>query len=72
MVTIDLIAFVPTLQKTWRNPSSEKAILYESNAARHSLALLALSSYNIATMLHSVAMIITNTIMTFFILRKKK
>jgi hypothetical protein len=72
MVAIDLIAFVPTLQKAWRDPSTEKAILYESNAARHSLALLALSSYNIATMLHSIAMIVTNITMSAFILRKKK
>lgn len=71
MVSIDLIAFMPTFGKTWRHPESEKAILYESNVARHSLALLALSSYNIATMLHSIAMIITNTVMTFIILRKR-
>lgn len=71
MVAIDLVAFVPTLQKTWRKPGSESAILYTSNVFRHSLALLALSSYNVATMLHSISMIVTNTTMTVFILRGK-
>lgn len=71
MVTIDLIAFVPTLRKAWKIPKTESPVLYGSNVLRHSLALLALSSYNIATMLHSIAMIITNTMMTSFILRKK-
>jgi phosphoglycerol transferase MdoB-like AlkP superfamily enzyme len=72
MVIIDLIAFIPTLRKTWRKPKTESPMLYGSNVLRHGFALLALSSYNIATMLHSISMIITNTFMTWFILRKKR
>jgi len=72
MVTIDLIAFIPTLKKAWLKPKTESPLLYGSNALRHGLALVALSSYNVATMLHSIAMIVTNTIMTSFILRKIK
>lgn len=71
MVTIDLIAFVPTLMKTWHHPKTETPLLYGSNVLRHGLALFALSSYNVATMLHSIAMIVTNTIMTLFIVRRK-
>lgn len=70
-VSIDLIAFVPTLRKTWFYPETEAPILYSMNALRHALALFSLQAYNIATMLHSIAMIITNTLMTFFILRKR-
>lgn len=71
MVAIDLIAFIPTLKKAWDKPKTETPILYGSNVLRHSLSLLALSSYNVATMLHSIAMIVTNTIMTSFILKGK-
>lgn len=71
MVVIDLIAFVPTLKKAWYAPKTETPILYGSNALRHSLALAALSSYNIATMLHSIAMIVVNTLMTSFILGRR-
>ncbi len=72
MVTIDCIAFIPTIKKGWRHAHTENVILYQSNILRHVLALLALRSYNIATMFHSVAMIITNSIMVFELLTHKK
>jgi hypothetical protein len=71
-VSIDVIAFVPTLRKTWQDPSTETPILYSSNVLRHILALFALQTYNIATTLHSIAMITTNTIMTMLIVARKK
>lgn len=73
VVTIDLIAFIPTLRKTFKNPESESALLFSTNVIRHILILLTLGSYNIATTLHSIAMIITNTLMVVFIkFRKSK
>ena len=71
-VSIDVIAFVPTLRKTWAEPATETPILYGSNVVRHALALLSLQSYNIATTLHSIAMITTNSAMTLLILFRKK
>jgi hypothetical protein len=70
VVIIDVVAFIPTLRKTWTHPHTEGALLYEMNATRHILTLFSLGSYNTATMLHSIAMICTNTIMTIFIKRK--
>ena len=70
-VSIDLVAFVPTLRKTWQSPSTESPLLFSTNVLRHILALFSLQTYNIATMLHSLAMIITNTLMVVFIFRKK-
>lgn len=72
VVSIDLIAFIPTLRKTYYNPKSEGSLLYGTNVLRHSLALGALGSYNIATMLHSIVMIVTNSIMVIFIKRRKE
>ena len=71
-VTIDLIAFGPALRKTWQHPQTETPILYGSNVLRHLLALGSLQAYNIATMLHSLAMITTNSIMTAVILLKQR
>ncbi|MEN9921360.1 MAG: hypothetical protein RLZZ517_338 [Candidatus Parcubacteria bacterium] len=71
-VSIDLVAFIPALRKTWKHPKTEAPLLYSMNVSRHALTLLSLRSYNTATMLHSIAMIITNTLMTLFILRKKR
>lgn len=67
VVMIDVIAFIPTLEKTWHHPKTEQPFLFETNATRHVLTLLALESYNVATMFHSVAMILTNTLMAIFI-----
>lgn len=72
VVLIDLVAFIPTLRKTWAHPETEKPLLFEMNVARHILTLFSLQAYNIATMFHSIAMICTNTVMTVFIRRKHK
>lgn len=72
VVSIDLIAFIPTLRKTYEFPESETPLLYSMNVLRHGLALFSLQAYNIATTLHSISMIVTNTLMTMFIFRKKK
>lgn len=72
VVSIDVIAFIPSLRKTWREPSSETPLLYSMNVARHVLTLLSLQQYNVATTLHSAAMIATNSVMTAFITRGKR
>ena len=70
-VSIDLIAFMPTIRKTWREPKTETPILYSMNVLRHILMLFSLQAYNLATTLHSIAMITTNSLMTVIILGKK-
>jgi hypothetical protein len=70
VVLIDIIAFMPTLRKTWKHPDTEQPLLYEMNVGRHILTLFSLGSYNIATTFHSIAMICTNTVMTGFIFAK--
>ncbi|MBP6060837.1 MAG: hypothetical protein KA515_02465 [Candidatus Pacebacteria bacterium] len=72
VVAIDLVAFVPTLRKTFFYPTSETPLLYGSNVLRHSLILSTLGAYNVATMLHSISMIITNSMMVFFIKTRKE
>ena len=72
VVSIDVIAFIPTLRKTWKNPGTETPLLYGTNALRHILALFSLKAYNVATMLHSIAMIVTNSIMTGIIVGGRK
>ena len=72
VVSIDLIAFIPTLRKTWHHPDTETPLLFSMNVVRHGLTLASLGAYNIATMLHSIVMIVVNTIMTMMIVFKKK
>lgn len=70
-VGIDLTAFIPTIRKTWATPRTETPLLYGMNVLRHILMLFSLEAYNLATMLHSIAMITTNTLMTVIIIRNK-
>lgn len=72
VVTIDVIAFIPTLRKAWQEPRTERPTLFALNVARHILTLFALEAHNVATVLHSIAMIVTNTLMTLFVLRRPK
>lgn len=72
VVGIDVLAFVPTIRKSWRRPASEAPLLYGTNVLRHCLALFSLEAYNIATTLHSIAMILTNTCMTVILKSKLK
>ncbi len=72
VVCIDLVAFIPTFRKTWLYPTTENPILFVMNVARHALTLLSLSSYNIATTIHSIAMIATNSGMVMIIIRRRK
>jgi hypothetical protein len=67
VVTIDLLAFIPTLRKTWAHPETENPLLYATNVCRHVLTLIALAAYNVATMLHSISMICSNTLMVILI-----
>jgi hypothetical protein len=67
VVTVDLLAFIPTLRKTWSHPETENPLLYATNVARHVLTLVALEAYNVATMLHSISMICSNTVMVILI-----
>lgn len=71
VVLVDIIAFIPTIRKTWVSPRTERPLLYEMNVSRHVLTLFSLQAYNIATVFHSVAMICTNIIMTVLIKRKR-
>lgn len=72
VVSIDVVAFIPTLRKTYRHPETETPVLFGMNVVRHILTLFSLQAYNVATMLHSVAMIITNSAMTSLIVNHMK
>lgn len=72
VVAIDILAFIPTLRRAWVLPKTEIKILYVMNVLRHSLALFALQAYNVATMLHSLAMIVANSLMTVILIVRRK
>lgn len=71
-VSMDAIAYIPTIRKTWKFPETEKTWLYNVNIIRHSLTLFSLQAYNLTTIIHSSVMVATNIIMRLVLWRKNK
>jgi hypothetical protein len=71
---IDVFAILPTIRKTLRDPGSETLFTYALNVLRHTLSVIALERYNLATYLYPATLIVLNAGMTLIILlsRKKK
>ncbi len=68
---IDALAFLPTMRKTLKDPTSETFVLYPLNVLRHGLSIYAISSYNLATVIYPAYLFIANGLMTLIILRPK-
>ncbi|MEI7709270.1 MAG: hypothetical protein WCI76_00980 [bacterium] len=69
---INILAFSPTIRKSWNNPFSETLSTYVVNASRYLLALLALEHYSIVTYLFPLsAMIVTFSFVVILVSRRK-
>lgn len=70
---IDIFAFVPTLRKTWNAPHSETLISYVIAGLKYCIALVAISTYSLATLIYPVALIVMNaSIVCIMILGRRK
>ncbi len=68
---IDACAFIPTIRKTFKNPKSETFATYSLNIIRHTLSLIALERYNLATILYPLYLLFMNTFITIIMVRSK-
>ncbi len=68
----DLLAFAPTIRKSWITPHSETLTFYFLNILRFGLAVLALSNYNAVTMLYPTTWFIANTLFVCMLLFRRK
>lgn len=46
VIVADMLAFIPTIRKSWHKPYSETLLLYATNAFRFFLALAAVETYS--------------------------
>jgi hypothetical protein len=69
---IDVCAFMPTIRKTYRDPSSETIHGWWPNLIRHPLAILALSTYSITTTIYPSALFVMNAIVVFVIVSGRR
>lgn len=72
LTTIDALAFVPTMRKTFRDPGSETLSSYYIHAVRHSLSIVALNTYNISTFLYPAVVALCNVIMISIIVLRRR
>lgn len=70
--SIDMLAFIPTIRKSWNKPHSETLFLYSLSAFRHGLALLALQQYNIVTMLFPLIWTFANAFFSILLVVRRK
>jgi len=69
LTIIDVLAFIPTIRKTIKDPESETFISYVLHTIRHSLSIFALANYNLATYIYPASLAIMNVVIILAILK---
>ena len=59
---IDLIAFFPTMRKTWHAPRSESLGSIYADAVKHSLSIVSMDSYSLVNWIFPASVLITKFI----------
>lgn len=57
---IDILAFLPTFRKTWHNPGSETLSSYAIAGIKYGVSLVAIATYDVATLVYPIALIAMN------------
>jgi hypothetical protein len=70
--TIDMLAFAPTVRKSWNLPYSETLSLYVITTFRHTLSIIALEQYNIITYLFPTTWVIANAFFSILLIVRRK
>jgi hypothetical protein len=69
---IDIIAYYPTIRKSWHKPHEEALLSYTIGSVKFFLSVVALSNFTIITMLYPVAIILANTALISLCLWRRK
>jgi len=72
VVIADILAFIPTVRKSWKKPYSETLSLYITNTLRFSLALFAVTEYTILSSLWLAVWAIVNAMFSIMIYIRRK
>lgn len=69
---VDMLAFAPTIRKSWNKPYSETLISYEVNTFRFALAIFALERYTIITSLYPITWILANGLFSIMLVMRRR
>jgi hypothetical protein len=72
VIIADMLAFIPTVRKSWNKPYSETLSLYVTNTIRFSLALLAVETYTFLSSAWIIAWIIGNGLFSMMLIVRRK
>jgi hypothetical protein len=70
--TVDMLAFMPTIRKSWHKPHEETLISYLLNMFRFCLALLALDRYTLVTSLYPATWVMANGVFCVYLIARRK
>lgn len=68
----DLLAFLPTVRKSWSKPFSETLSLYQLNTIRFSLAVVALDQYTLINLMWPAMWAIVNGLFGLVLVARRK
>lgn len=72
VIIADLLAFIPTVRKSYHQPYTETLSLYVTNALRFCLALFAVEQYTYLSSAWIIAWIIGNTLLAILLVARRK
>ena len=72
VICADMLAFVPTIRKSWHQPHSETLSMYVMNTFRFFLALLAVETYTVLSTAWIVAWVIGNALFSIMLIYRRK
>ncbi len=72
VILADMLAFIPTIRKSYHDPYSETLSLYITNAIRFGLALFAIEHYNYLSTSWIVAWVIGNVLLSILLIVRRK
>lgn len=60
LVSADVLGFIPSVRKTWKDPYSETLPMWLINVVRHTLNIFAISTYSLLTLVDPVVWAVCN------------
>ena len=72
VIAADLLAFMPTIRKSYSDPYSETLSLYITNALRFCLTLLAVENYTYLSSAWIIAWVIGNALLSVLIIIRRR
>jgi hypothetical protein len=68
----EMLAFIPTIRKSWNKPYTETLSSYVMNTLRFTLGVMALQNYSIITALYPVTWLFANGIFSIILTVRRK